>query len=415
MKNLVICCDWINSERGDNISNVLKFYHCLRKNESNTVQQLVYYDSGVGAPGPAGSVWVRLRENFQSTLGLATGYRFDDSVLSAYEFLIRNYQEGDHIYLFGFSRGAYSVRTLAGLIHAVGLLSPEQANFMSSRLIAYKQCSAFEPRDFPGIAKAQNGVALETIGYDNLTYLTTFWPTRWPTIRMIGAWDTIANVVIPRPDRFFFPSLEELAYTKRNPSVQTFRQAISIDERRCMFRLKEWDDSQIFVRDRFAQFEKLEPQDSLQVWFAGAHADIGGGYSEAESALSKYSLLWMIEEAAKCGLSFDPQVVNQLAWGIPTEGSPFKHTPPDFAGPLHDSMTAVWRLLEFVPKSAKYQEWPERRSILGFYIPDCEPRVIPEGAIVHESVVRRMDRLSSYRPINLPRAYGTFPLSALPR
>ncbi|MCK1297605.1 DUF2235 domain-containing protein [Bradyrhizobium sp. 24] len=416
MKNLVICCDWINSERGDSISNVLKFYHCLRKKDNETVQQLVYYDPGVGTPGPAATSWHRLKDNINSVVRIATGYGFDNNILSAYDFLIRNYQDGDHIYLFGFSCEAYSVRVLAGLIHAVGLLSPEQANFTSSRLAAYKQSSDFAQLNSSHSANLQNKVATETVGYDNLVYLTTFWATRWPTIRLVGVLDTIANAVTPRSDRFLYtPSLEELVFTRNNPSVQAFRQAISIDERRCMIRLKPWDDSQDFVRDRFAQVRKTEPQDSLQVWFAGVHADIGGGYPEAESALSKYPLLWLIEEAAKCGLKFDQQIVNQLAWGMPTQGKPFKHMAPDFAGVQHDSMTGTWRVLEYLPKSAKYKEWPERKSILGFYVPDCEPRVIPEGAIVHESVVKRMSGLSSYRPINMPQTYGTFPLSVPPR
>ena len=85
-----------------------------------------------------------------------------------------------------------------------------------------------------------------------------------------------------------------------NPSVQTFRQAISIDERRCMFRLKKWDDPQTYKHNRFNDAH-AEPQDILQVWFAGVHADIGGGYPEKQSGLSKYPLLWMIDEATKCG------------------------------------------------------------------------------------------------------------------
>ena len=127
---------------------------------------------------------------------------------------------------------------------------------------------------------------------------------------------------MPRPDRFYWPSLEELAFTLVNPSVQTFRQAISIDERRCMFRLKKWDDPQTYKHVRFNDAH-AEPQDILQVWFAGVHADIGGGYPEKESGLSKYPLLWMIDEATKCGLKVNQATVNQLAWGIQRKGSPY--------------------------------------------------------------------------------------------
>ena len=77
-------------------------------------------------------------------------------------------------------------------------------------------------------------------------------------------------------------------------------------------------------------------------------------------------------------------------------------------------MTAAWRVLEYVPKSAKYKEWPERQVYLGFYIPDCEPRVISEGAHVHESVVRRMDAMPGYRPVNLPTSFAIVPMPAGP-
>ena len=189
---------------------------------------------------------------------------------------------------------------------------------------------------------------------------------------------------MPRADRFYWPSLEELAFTLVNPSVQTFRQAISIDERRCMFRLKKWDDPQTYKHNRFNDAH-AEPQDILQVWFAGVHADIGGGYPEKQSGLSKYPLLWMIDEATKCGLQVNQATVNQLAWGIQRKGSPYSYVVPDVRGDLHTSLKGAWWILEYLPKSAKYKEWPARKVHFGYYIPDAEPRFIPDGAIIHES------------------------------
>ena len=145
-----------------------------------------------------------------------------------------------------------------------------------------------------------------------------------------------------------------------NPSVQTFRQAISIDERRCMFRLKKWDDPQTYKHNRFNDAH-AEPQDILQVWFAGVHADIGGGYPEKQSGLSKYPLLWMIDEATKCGLQVNQATVNQLAWGIQRKGSPFSYVVPDVRGDLHTSLKGAWWILEYLPKSASYKEWPARK------------------------------------------------------
>ncbi|QHO73399.1 hypothetical protein ACH79_12770 [Bradyrhizobium sp. CCBAU 051011] len=417
MRNIIICCDGTGNEISENISNVLKLYRCLRKTEKTQPRQLVFYDPGVGTlerPDP----WHKLKQDFNAILGLATGYGLDDNVLAAYGFLVHHYQAGDAIYLFGFSRGAYTVRVLAGLIHKVGLISPEQVNLAGSGLIAYKQFSSDEAPKLRAKFKSATDVAsgedaLPQSAFDNAAQFARITSTRWPTIRFVGVWDTVASVIVPRADRFYWPSLEELAFTIVNPSVQTFRQAISIDERRCMFRLKKWDDPQTFKHNRFNDAH-AEPQDILQVWFAGVHADIGGGYPEKESGLSKYPLLWMIDEATKCGLQVNQATVNQLAWGIQRKGSPFSYVVPDIRGDLHTSLTGAWWLLEYLPKSASYKEWPARKAHFGYYIPDAEPRFIPDGAVIHESALQRMDALPSYRPVNLPRQYEKFPMPVPP-
>src|SRR5690349_16760904 len=130
-RNIVILCDGTGNEINENISNVLKLYRCLRKTPKTQPRQLVYYDPGVGTLSQPGT-WNRWRQNFNLVLGLATGYGLDDNVLAAYEFLVNHWQEGDRIYLFGFSRGAYTVRVLAGLIHKIGLIAPEQINLAGS-------------------------------------------------------------------------------------------------------------------------------------------------------------------------------------------------------------------------------------------------------------------------------------------
>jgi uncharacterized protein (DUF2235 family) len=421
MRNIVILCDGTGNEISENISNVLKLYRCLRKTERTTPRQLVYYDPGVGTLGRPES-WHWLRQDFNLVLGLATGYGLDDNVLAAYEFLVRNYEDGDQIYLFGFSRGAYTVRVLAGLIHKVGLIAPEQVNLAGSGLTAYKQFSssghvsdvrAFSDAGAQDIG-SDDGQPMPVDRFDLAAQFARITSSRLPTVRFLGVWDTVASVIVPRPDRFYFPSFEELAFTLRNPSVKSFRQAISIDERRCMFRLKKWDEPQEFWRNRFVPKDKVEPQDVRQVWFAGVHADIGGGYPEKESGLSKYPLLWMIDEAVSHGLAVNMQTVKQLAWGVKRKGSPFTYVAPDVAGMLHDSMNWAWRLLEYVPKKAGYKEWPTRQTRFGFYIPDAEPRFIPDGALIHDSVLERMDAVKEYRPVNLPARYQTVPMLVSP-
>jgi len=417
MRNIIICCDGTGNEISENISNVLKLYRCLRKTERTQPRQLVFYDPGVGTlerPDP----WHKFKQNFNAILGLATGYGLDDNVLAAYAFLVHTYQAGDQIYLFGFSRGAYTVRVLAGLIHKVGLITPEQVNLAGSGLIAYKQFSSDEA---PALrAKFKSAVeaaaaedTLPQTAFDNAAQFARITSSRWPTIRFVGVWDTVASVIVPRADRFYWPSLEELAFTLVNPSVQTFRQAISIDERRCMFRLKKWDAPQTYKPVRFNDVNAA-PQDILQVWFAGVHADIGGGYPEKESGLSKYPLLWMIDEAVKCGLKVNQATVNQLAWGVQRKGSPYSYVVPDVRGDLHTSLRGPWWLLEYLPKSAKYREWPERKAHFGWYFPDGEPRLIPDGATIHESALQRMDAMANYRPVNLPKQFEKFPMPAPP-
>lgn len=411
-RNIVICCDGTGNEISENISNVLKLYRCLRKTEKTEPRQLVFYDPGVGTlarPNP----WRKLGQDFTAILGLATGYGLDDKVLASYSFLVHNYRDGDQIYLFGFSRGAYTVRVLAGLIHKVGLISPQQANLAGSGLTSYKQFSGDGGHAETAADANDDDGPLPADRDDQAAQFARILSTRWPTIRFVGVWDTVASVIVPRPDRLYWPSLEELAFTLQNPSVKTFRQAISIDERRCMFRLKQWDAPQTYKPVRFNDVH-AEPQDILQVWFAGVHCDIGGGYPEKQSGLSKYPLLWMIDEAVKNGLQVDARTVNTLAWGRQRKNSPFSYVAPEVEAILHNSLVGAWWLLEFLPKAAKYRQWRARQLYFGFYIPNAEPRPIPEGAVIHESVVKRMEKVRDYRPVNLPARYETWPMPVKP-
>src|SRR5207237_10009340 len=111
-KNIVICCDGTGNQISWKLSNVLKLYRVLQKN----ADQLVYYSPGVGAVGDFDE-WQRLKQEVKEVLGLATGYGLGGNVLDAYRFLCSHYEPGDAICLFGFSRGAYTVRVLAAFVY----------------------------------------------------------------------------------------------------------------------------------------------------------------------------------------------------------------------------------------------------------------------------------------------------------
>lgn len=411
MKNLVVCCDGTGNEVSENISNILKLYRVARKSGKTEPRQIVFYDPGVGTlaqPDP----WTKIKQDVITVLGLMTGYGLDANILAAYSFLIENYEEGDNIFLFGFSRGAYTVRVLAALIHKIGLLAPQQGNLAGAAFTAYKKSREMMPVvETEAAGEMESGPTPQSQD-DRAAQFARIVSTRWPTIKFLGVWDTVASVIVPR--HFFSFSLQELPHTRRNPSVQVFRQAIALDEYRRMFRLHGWDEGQTFTHNRFSKTNNSAPQDSLQVWFAGAHADVGGGYPEAESGLSKYPLLWMIGEAAAHGLAVSPQAINQLAWGHQRQGSPFSYVAPDFLRDPHQSLTLMWRPLEWLPKSDRYKEWKQRSCTIGYYIPRAEPRQIPENALIHESVFRRIEAVNSYRPINLPTTYRVVPILSDP-
>ncbi len=199
MKNIVICCDGTGNEISENISNVLKLYRCLRKTARTTPHQMVFYDPGVGTLARL-NPWLKLTQDFEAILGLATGYGLDDKVLQSYLFLVHNYEEGDQIYLFGFSRGAYTVRVLAGLIHKVGLISPEQANVAGSGLTAYKQFSTDVRHDASDDARERSDAdgPLPATRDDRAAQFARILSVRWPTVRFVGVWDTVASVIVPR-------------------------------------------------------------------------------------------------------------------------------------------------------------------------------------------------------------------------
>jgi uncharacterized protein (DUF2235 family) len=405
-RNIVICCDGTGNEVSGNLSNVLKLFRIAVKDAG----QHVWYHPGVGTIG-MDSAWERFRVQTKALFGLATGFGLDDDILRAYCFLARTYRAGDRVYLFGFSRGAYTVRALAAFVHMIGLLHPDQVDLADYALTTYKRAGwqsedAYEAAKRTGAqtpAPAEPGGTSATGQRSYPAGFVAAWDfgkvtgTRRVPIHFLGVFDTVSSVIVPGAAPFSLPRMRTLPYTRFNPSVRTFRHAIAIDERRRMFRLNKWKDGQLYDKDPFAHPPVKVPQDCVQVRFAGVHSDVGGGYPEAESGLAKIPLIWMIEEAVRNGLLIDDAAFRRIALGEDP-----KYAKPDPLGPIHHSLRSFWWILDVLPKSAKWREW-RRYNLLGFYIPFGEPRVIPKDPNIHPSALERREKARDprYDPVNL--------------
>lgn len=383
-KNIVILLDGTSNEIEEDRTNILRLYGVLEKGN----QQLVYYDPGVGTIG-AGGAWSRLWRKTHEIWGLATGWGLDDNVKQAYRFIVENYDTGkgieggerDALYIFGFSRGAYSARVLAGFIHAVGLMESRNLNLLDYAYRAYKSV---------GDRDAEEAFA-EVRLYERILR-----PDR-PPIRMLGLFDTVASVI---ESGRLGPRLKSHAFTSRNTSVESIYHAVAIDERRTMFRPVLWPAGQEYRGNPFRR-GRAPKQDVHEVWFAGGHGDVGGGYPEADSALCKVPLVWMIDGGRKCGLRFRQQSINSLVLG---KRKNTKYVAPDPLGPAHNTMTPGWAILEFLPRRKPASS--TRPSLFGVYIPFFEKRSIPVGASIHPSVSERRNAGNGLGPVQLGNGDG---------
>lgn len=375
-KNIVVLLDGTSNEISANRTNILRLYGTLEKSD----RQLVYYDPGVGTFGDE-NAWLRAWRKGLEIWGMVTGWGLDQNVKEAYRFLVGNYDKGseplgrDRIYIFGFSRGAYSARVLAGFVHAVGLIEPRNLNLLDYAFRAYKTISDRKENSFGEIR----------------LYERMLNPDR-PPIRLLGLFDTVASVI---EHGRYGPRLRSHAFTQSNTSVETVRHAVAIDERRTMFRPQLWPEDQDYWGNPFNK-SAAKPQDVREVWFSGVHGDIGGGYPEQQSGLAKLPLKWMIEQTKPTGLHFNTRVVNEIVLAT----NPQKHyVAPNANAKAHNSMTWTWAILEFIPRFRP--EGSNRRGIFNFILPLFERRRIPQSSLVHQSVLDRM-RNGESRPYNLP-------------
>lgn len=329
MRNLIVCADgtWNTPDQEDDgvpvPTNVVKIYNCLAEKDSKGNEQLKYYHPGVGTEG---HWWDKVR-------GGSVGEGLGKNIMSGYRWLGSHYQTGDHIFLFGFSRGAYTVRSLGGMISRCGLLD---LNNLADDEMWKRVEKAYKDgyREKQNRNKWANGWAFHAGDA----------PDQQVSIYFIGVWDTVGALGVP-DDLAILNLFDDRAKyvfhdTKLSDKVINARHALALDEIRASFTPTLW-------------MENTSKTDVKQIWFSGVHADVGGGY--AETGLSDMALKWMIDEASGKGLEFQPGIVKQIK--------------PDHHDVLHNSYRGIFGMLRSQPRSA--------------------PKIVKNIKGVHSSVVDR--------------------------
>lgn len=351
-KNIVICCDGTSNQPSSDLTNVAKLYLTVVNDRE---RQVTFYHPGLGTMEPPGALTWR-EKVWTRGLGLALGRGIQDDIREAYVFLADHFVSGDQVFLFGFSRGAYTARALAGLLTMYGLIEAGNAPLAPYAIRMMFAINEAEKRDDKETVNKVFDLADR--------FRETF--SRGCKTHFIGLWDTVSSVGwVAHPTH--------LPYTANNPDVEIARHAIAIDERRAFFPANLW---------RPHSDPPSGPRNLIQVWFPGGHGDVGGGYPEGpESAQSKYALTWILREAEAAGMLLDGGRANDVLGLSP--GS--KYEPASVAFEPHETLVGLWRLAEFVPKRHyDYSTGKTSRRMNLF-----RRRPMPSGAYVHDSAYLR--------------------------
>jgi len=359
-RNLVICCDGTNNQFGPENTNVVRLVQELERDPS---KQHVYYDPGVGTL-PEPGVWTWLGKKLSDLWGLAFGAGISWKVGEAYSFLMDYWEPGDKVFLFGFSRGAYSVRVLAGLLHLLGLMPHGNHNLVPYVLRLYEA------------GRKKNSMYWNLCNEFRWTFARRIKEVddkRHFRIHFLGLWDTVSSVGwVWEPPTF--------PYTTDNPSIDVIRHAVSVDERR-------W-----FFRQNLMTKAKKGEQDIQELWFPGVHCDVGGGYPEEDGGLWRMPFDWLLDEARNAGL-----LVNQDRLKAVIK------TPPSqpWMEPQHESLRGLWWLAEFFPKMAWRPDLHCRLPSFGL----GRHRFVHDGALLHRSTLLRIRDKTDYAPPNLSKDF----------
>jgi uncharacterized protein (DUF2235 family) len=333
-KKIVICADGTGNSFSEQVSNVTRLIKLLDLRRPD--EQVVFYDQGIGTDPSLVEAVKRFKNespeervaltvldppiafppvrSIVKGLGLTAGLGLRSNVKQLYRALADAYEDGPSgrrstIYLIGFSRGAFTVRVLAGLIHRCGLLPAHHPNFSSAFGRAYRLYTPHKPTpEKVASFKQREGV-------------TT------PCVRFLGIWDTVKSYggIWPR----------SLPHLRHNVSVERVCHALALDEQRSWFLPTSWGGID-------ADPPRLEPLSGCQaqtveeIWFRGSHSDVGGGLQD--DAASKAPLRWMLNEAARAGLALTTEGWTAAAAADPPNVRPF------------NSLTRPWLFSEYIPR-----------------------------------------------------------------
>lgn len=342
-KNIIICCDGTgNKVTVNENSNIVHLFACLEKSGKQTC----FYSPGLGTITP---LWVEndLSKKWYKLKAMVSGYSLKNNVLDAYKFIMEIFEDGDCIYFFGFSRGAYTVRVVAGLIRMFGILQKGNSSHLEQLYNLYQNYSSGE--SIKEIELNQSKERRVTDHIKIVARIKSSFSRGEGKIMFMGIWDTVSSI------GNVFSSKANSPYTYDLKHIKSVRHAVAIDEKRSEFIVQK--------------VNPLTHRDLKEVYFAGVHSDIGGSYPE--EGLSKISLVWLLGEASNYGLRLDKKKVEKYVLGV---GGKFQS--PDFLLDIHNSYEGLYKV--YKPK----------------------PRVITAGSLIHVSVFKKIQK-TNYRPLNL--------------
>jgi uncharacterized protein (DUF2235 family) len=369
MKRIALFSDGTGNSAGKaQKTNVWRMFEAL---DQAAGDQLAMYDDGVGTSP------IRLL----AVLGGAFGWGLKRNVINLYKFVCRSYQEGDELYGFGFSRGAFTIRMLTGLILTEGLVSfrsEEELQRNARAAYLHYRSERFPAGRFSPVRLARwlrdGAIAWLERVLERPSYAALAKRTGIP-IHFLGVWDTVSAYGMPIEE--FKPAVNWLLWPMMfkdltlNPAVRHASHALSLDDERTTFHPIVWDEHE---EARMVAEGVVAPGRLRQVWFAGVHSNVGGGYPEDRLAL--VSLDWMMRQASDCGLRLLAPAVARVA----ADKSPFAR--------LYNSRAGAGAAYRYSPRQIKV------------YRDGGQFAVRP---VIHDSVIMRMaEGADGYAPLSLP-------------